>query len=119
MKKSTLKKLVEQVIKEQNNKTMAKENITGRLKELAGIKSENENTEKDMSEEKGTMNESIFGAVAGIMGLFGTAGIMVALEQAAEDPAFQEKHPKAAETLNKIFGFLREMGSAAGAEFRK
>mgnify|MGYP003141323704 CR=1 FL=1 len=99
---------------------MKKELLSERFKELAGIKSfESVNEEKDEVKEKDMMNESIFGAVAGIMGLFGAAGVMVALEQAAEDEEFKAKHPKAAETLTKIFGFLRDIGGAAGSAMRR
>jgi len=106
-----------------NKLKMSKKVLSERLQELAGIRSfesVNETPEKaDEGNKKDMMNESIFGAVAGIMGLFGTAGIMVALEQAAEDPEFKEKHPKAAETLTKIFGFLRDIGGVAGSAMRR
>ena len=101
---------------------MSRKVLSERLQELAGIKSfesVNEDLPEKKVDEKDMMNESIFGAVAGIMGLFGTAGIMVALEDAAEDPEFKEKHPKAAETLTKIFGFLRDIGGAAGSAMRR
>ena len=101
---------------------MSRKVLSERLQELAGIKSfesVNEDLPEKKVDEKDMMNESIFGAVAGIMGLFGTAGIMVALENAAEDPEFKEKHPKAAETLTKIFGFLRDIGGAAGSAMRR
>ena len=53
------------------------------------------------------------------MGLLGTAGIVTALEMAADDPAFKEKHPKAQATLKKIFTFLQDIGGAAGRELRR
>jgi hypothetical protein len=54
----------------------------------------------------------VFTAMAGLAGVFGAAGITAALETAAEDPAFKEKHPKAASALEKIFGFMSKIGSS-------
>tara|TARA_Y100000592_G_C5443974_1_gene304942 strand:+ start:607 stop:921 length:315 start_codon:yes stop_codon:yes gene_type:complete len=104
---------------------MAKENkelLTERFQELAGIKPLESLNEKDKEKEdlkESLLNEDIFGAVAGIMGLLGTAGIVTALEMAADDPAFKEKHPKAQATLKKIFTFLQDIGGAAGRELRR
>ena len=61
----------------------------------------------------------IFTAMAGLAGLFGAAGITTALELAAKDPEFQEKHPKAASALEKIFGFMSKMGGAVGGGIGK
>ena len=101
---------------------MAKKLLNERFQELAGIKPletlKEDNIKEQMMNDP-IMKEEVFTALAGLAGVLGMAGITTALEIAMDDPAFQEKHPKAAETLNKIFGFLREMGSAAGAEFRK
>ena len=104
---------------------MAKENkelLTERFQELAGIKpleslNEKEKEKEDLKE--ALLNEDIFGALAGMMGLLGTAGVVTALEMAAEDPAFKEKHPKAQAALKKIFDFLHDIGGAAGRELRR
>jgi hypothetical protein len=61
----------------------------------------------------------IFQAMAGIAGLFGAAGITTALEMAAKDPEFKEKHPKAADALQKLFGFMQKMGSALGSGIKE
>jgi hypothetical protein len=57
--------------------------------------------------------------MAGIAGLFGAAGITTALEMAAKDPEFKEKHPKAADALQKLFGFMQKMGSALGSGIKE
>jgi len=53
---------------------------------------------------------SMWSAIGGIMGLLGTASIVASLEMMSEDPAMQEKYPKATDALKKIFGFLRNTG---------
>ena len=40
----------------------------------------------------------------------GPAGITTALEIAMDDPDFQAKHPKAADALQKILGFMSKIG---------
>ena len=60
------------------------------------------------------MKEEVFTALAGLAGVLGMAGITTALEIAMDDPAFQEKHPKAADALQKIIGFMRNIGGAVG-----
>ena len=60
------------------------------------------------------MKEQVFTALAGLAGVLGMAGITTALEIAMDDPAFQEKHPKAADALQKIIGFMRKIGGAVG-----
>ena len=61
----------------------------------------------------------VFTAMAGLAGVFGAAGITAALETAAEDPAFKEKHPKAASALEKIFGFMSKIGGAVGSGIKE
>ena len=53
---------------------------------------------------------SMWSAIGGIMGLLGTASIVASLEMMSEDPAMQEKYPKATDALRKIFGFLGKVG---------
>ena len=57
-----------------------------------------------------TEDPSMWSAIGGIMGLLGSASIVASLQMMAEDPAMQEKYPKATEALNKIFGFLGKVG---------
>tara|TARA_Y100000592_G_scaffold93532_1_gene156857 strand:- start:129 stop:443 length:315 start_codon:yes stop_codon:yes gene_type:complete len=96
---------------------MAKENLTERFQKLAGIKPLASLKEDDIKEqmmysmeEDPIMKEEIFTALAGLAGVLGMAGITTALEVAMDDPSFQEKHPKAAEALQKIIGFMRKIG---------
>ena len=57
-----------------------------------------------------TEDPSMWSAIGGIMGLLGSASIVASLQMMAEDPAMQEKYPKATDALKKIFGFLRNTG---------
>tara|TARA_B100000287_G_C20302947_1_gene650642 strand:- start:168 stop:482 length:315 start_codon:yes stop_codon:yes gene_type:complete len=100
---------------------MAKENLQERFQQLAGIKSlkplNEDNIKEQMMysmEEDPIMKEEVFTALAGLAGVLGMAGITTALEMAMDDPSFQEKHPKAAEALQKIIGFMRKIGGAVG-----
>ena len=107
-----------------NNK-MAKQNLNERLQELAGIKplyeeEEKEETTKEYSYEEmksmmmdddgKMMNESLFAAIGGLVGVLGAAGVTSAIEMALEDPAIAEKYPK----LAKVFEFLSKVGGAVG-----
>ena len=77
--------------------------------------------EKHLGPEESTVNEGpeIFTAMAGLAGLFGAAGITSALQVAADDPSFKEKHPKAANALEKIFGFMSKIAGDTGAGIGK
>ena len=55
----------------------------------------------------------------GLAGLFGAAGITSALQVAADDPSFKDKHPKAANALEKIFGFMSKIAGDTGAGIGK
>ena len=57
-----------------------------------------------------TEDPSMWSAIGGIMGLLGSASIVASLEMMSEDPAMQEKYPKATDALRKIFGFLGKVG---------
>ena len=57
-----------------------------------------------------TEDPSMWSAIGGIMGLLGSASIVASLEMMSEDPAIQEKYPKATDALRKIFGFLGKVG---------
>jgi len=101
---------------------MAKQKLTERFQELAGIKSLNENEEttsemgvdelkKMMINEEGEIiNEQLFTALGGLAAVLGAAGVTSAIEMALEDPAIAEKYPK----LAKIFEFLQKIGGALG-----
>jgi len=67
------------------------------------------------------MNEGpeIFTAMAGLAGLIGSAGILSAIQIAMEEPAFQEKHPKAYDALTKILGFFGKIAKDTGAGIGK
>ena len=100
---------------------MAKKLLNERFQELAGIKPlenlKEDNIKEQMMysmEEDPIMKEEVFTALAGLAGVLGMAGITTALEVAMDDPAFQEKHPKAADALQKIIGFMRKVGGAVG-----
>ena len=77
--------------------------------------------EKQSGPEESMVNEGpeIFTAMAGLAGLFGAAGITSALQVAADDPSFKEKHPKAANALEKIFGFMSKIAGDTGAGIGK
>ena len=115
---------------------MAKENLHERFQQLAGIKPLNEahcsegmrmNNEGHcvpmeegysmeelrsmmMDGEGKMMNESLFAAIGGLVGVLGAAGVTTAIEMALEDPAIAEKYPK----LAKVFEFLAKVGGAVG-----
>ena len=55
------------------------------------------------------LNEGIFTAIGGLIGLLGAAGVTTAIEMALEDPAVAEKYPK----MVKVFELLRKVGGAA------
>ena len=92
---------------------MAKQLLNERFQELAGIKPlttlKEDNIKEQMMNDP-VLNEQVFTALAGLAGVLGMAGITTALELAMDDPAFQEKHPKAAEALQKIIGFMSKIG---------
>ena len=96
---------------------MAKKLLNERFQELAGIKPletlKEDNIKEQMMNDP-IMKEEVFTALAGLAGVLGMAGITTALEIAMDDPAFQEKHPKAADALQKIIGFMRNIGGAVG-----
>ena len=77
--------------------------------------------EKQSGPEESMVNEGpeIFTAMAGLAGLFGAAGITSALQVAADDPSFKEQHPKAANALEKIFGFMSKIAGDTGAGIGK
>jgi len=77
--------------------------------------------EMAMYDEDEELNEGpeVFTAMAGLAGVFGAAGITAALETAADDPSFKEKHPKAADALKKIFGFMSKIGGAAASGIKE
>ena len=96
---------------------MAKENLTERFQQLAGIKPLAPLNKDDIKEQMmydmyndPIMKEQVFTALAGLAGVLGMAGITTALEMAMDDPDFQAKHPKAAEALQKIIGFMQKIG---------
>ena len=109
-----------------NNKMDLKEHkeTISRFKKLAGIIKEEEKKDeghgysmeelKAMMEEKDNegkmMNESLFAAIGGLVGVLGAAGVTSAIEMALEDPAIAEKYPK----LAKVFEFLSKVGGAVG-----
>jgi hypothetical protein len=64
------------------------------------------NPEGDFGE--GQINESLFAAIGGLVGLLGAAGTTAAIESALEDPAVAEKYPK----LAKVFEFLSKIGNS-------
>ena len=45
------------------------------------------------------MNESVFAAIGGLVGIIGAAGVISQIEMALEDPTISEKYPK----LAKVF----------------
>ena len=65
--------------------------------------------EEDDVNEGTQMNESIFAAIGGLVGVLGAAGVITSIEMALEDPAISEKYPK----LKKVFEFLAKVGGAA------
>ncbi len=92
---------------------MAKENLTERFQELAGIKplvhlKEEEVKEQFMNrmESNPMLKEELFTALAGLAGVLGMAGVTSQIQMALEDPAIAEKYP----ALAKIFGFLEKIG---------
>ena len=94
---------------------MAKQQLNERFQELAGIKplntlKEDTNNIKEQMMKDPVINEQVFAALAGLAGLLGMAGITTALEIAMDDPDFQAKHPKAADALQKILGFMSKIG---------
>ena len=99
-----------------NNK-MAKENLTERFQQLAGMKPlyENEDNVKEMDKEEVyemLMKEGpeLWTALGGLMGVLGAAGIVTSLEMLVQDEAMQEKYPK----LAKMFEILAKIGGAVG-----
>ena len=95
-----------------------KKQLNERFQELAGIKPISTLKEDNIKEQmmnNPALNEQVFAALAGLAGVLGMAGITTALEMAMDDPAFQEKHPKAAEALQKIIGFMSKIGGDVGA----
>ena len=96
---------------------MAKQQLNERFQELAGIKPLETLKEDNIKEQMmmsmdndPIMKEQVFTALAGLAGVLGMAGITTALEMAMDDPDFQAKHPKAAEALQKIIGFMQKIG---------
>ena len=83
--------------------------------------------DEDMYDEDYGMSENdimsegpeIFTAMAGLAGIIGSAGILSAIELAMEEPAFQEKHPKAYAALTKILGFFGKIAKDTGAGIGK
>jgi hypothetical protein len=72
----------------------------------------------DMDIREGELNES-FAALAGLVGLLSSAGVLTALEMATEDPEFKAKHPKATNALQKVFGFMRKVGKDVGSGIKE
>ena len=64
---------------------------------------------KEGDEDNENLNEGIFTAIGGLIGLLGAAGVTTAIEKALEDPAVAEKYPK----MVKVFELLRKVGGAA------
>tara|TARA_A100001201_G_scaffold44857_2_gene45867 strand:- start:67 stop:801 length:735 start_codon:yes stop_codon:yes gene_type:complete len=108
-----------------NNKMDLKEHkeTVARFKQLAGIIKEEEDKKDEghgysMEELKAMMmdgdgkmvNESLFAAIGGLVGVLGAAGVISSIEMALEDPAIAEKYPK----LAKVFEFLAKVGGAVG-----
>ena len=73
------------------------------MEELKAMMEETDNEGK-------MMNESLFAAIGGLVGVLGAAGVTSAIEMALEDPAIAEKYPK----LAKVFEFLAKVGGAVG-----
>ena len=106
---------------ERSQKLREKKQLHERFQKLAGIKSISTLKEEDIKEQFANrinadplLKEDIFTAMAGMAALFGTAGITAQLEVMMDDPEFQVKYLKAADALQKIFGFMRTIGGAVG-----
>ena len=96
---------------------MAKQELTERFHQLAGIKplyemeDEGMETTKEITKED-LLNESpeMWAALGSVMGMIGAAGVVGQIQAMAEDPVIAEKYPKLAklfELLAKVAGSTR------------